>query len=192
MFRGNLGRCYRFAPNLSIQNSEFRKQGISLFLLMPVVEATMQSKKTSELPDRFEVVVHPEVDVSIVFAGESGPVPHDQQRSALLSPAVATGSLSPLKGGEQPFTEFSLSALTRSGEGVRHGFDNTLSSEQISLNCEVFPSPVPSPCRALAPRMDRDVTGCVDHRDLPHCTPGIFLRQLLERECSRLSSCHGG
>src|SRR5438093_1400942 len=118
-----------------------------------------------DLFDRRRVVVHTDVDPSIIESPVSAAVAHDQERGRLLPTFVAPGPLARGESREQPDRKVALRPL----ECPAHLLDHVGAGEQISLAGVMLADDMARPVEAFLPGVGGGPTASVDEA---HLAPG--------------------
>src|SRR6266852_2382810 len=109
----------------------------------------VQLQDSMEFINRLRVIIHTQIDETIIEATVAPAFAHNKQCSRLLAATVTTCGLPRGKGRHQAITEGSCRLL----KCLRHGENRIFPNKDIALACIMFTNATPRPRIALASRV---------------------------------------
>lgn len=138
------------------------------------VEFAVKLEEALEFLYGFFVVVDADVDVAVHEAGVAAVFADDEEGGGLLAAFVASGLLSGLEGGEEPFGEFTITMAAGVFKGLGHGVDDTLAGEDVAGDGVVFAGFVASKVEALFTGVGGNVAFLINDEKLPAGDAGVL------------------
>lgn len=131
----------------------------------------MEIEKARELFDRFDVVIHSEIDLDPARV-VSGTLPHNEKGRCLLSSPIASGRLSSSEGRNEPLGQAGTTArLIRLADSV----DSRRRDQHVPLHGVTRARSRTSPSETARACKARSLPTAVDHSQLP--TPATRVRR---------------
>lgn len=107
----------------------------------------MNGEDSSQFFDRFLVIIHAKVAVTIVQTAVAPTASNHEKSGRLLAPAIASGGLSRAEGGDEAVRQFTGGRF----EGSGHGIEDFGTGQEISLDGVVCSETMPCVIQAITP-----------------------------------------
>jgi len=113
------------------------------------------------------MILHAQVDVAVVVAARAAGSANHEERSALLSAAIAAGGLPGLERRQQPVGELGTLLLARGSKASAMALSTPSPARRFALRAVILPFAMPGISLAPAAGMRCGAPLGVNERDLP-------------------------
>ncbi|MCW2941357.1 MAG: adenylyl cyclase class-3/4/guanylyl cyclase [Actinomycetia bacterium] len=124
----------------------------------------VEIQQSAQFADRLRVIIHPQIDPPIGMAPVAALVPDNDYGGGLLTPRISTRISGLLQSGDQTNSEVGFGG--RSGQGVGHRLQHTLTGEHVPDTDEAVADQVARPAGTATAGVRRAHACAVDDADL--------------------------